>query len=380
MDRLRYRALRLAFALFGLLGLAACAASAPPPAQAPEEEAEVPVIAPEAAPEAQLQPAAQFQLVRVFYGTDRAPTKATEGKDAYFGGVRSTTGITYGTALVYIPSGHRVGELAGVTLESSANLAKPAWLAALAARIAQDPRKSELIYVHGYNVPFVDAARRAAQLSFDLKFPGATAFFSWPSEAELIGYPGDEGDIEWATPHLETFLRAAIAEARAENVYIVAHSMGARGISRALVALAEDDPAAFGRIKDVVLAAPDIDRAVFEEQILPRIGPANVTLYVSDRDKAIAASNVVHRYPRLGWADKAVLIAAGVSSIDASAVDTSFIGHSYYAEEPPVIRDIQGILDGTPPDRRKGLSASQTQSGLWVFDPPPRTSPWWVPW
>ena len=37
-----------------------------------------------------------------------------------------------------------------------------------------------LLYLHGYNTSFEEAAIRAAQIGFDLKVPGATAFFSWP--------------------------------------------------------------------------------------------------------------------------------------------------------------------------------------------------------
>lgn len=35
-----------------------------------------------------------------------------------------------------------------------------------------------VIFVHGYNVSFQDAALRAAQIGFDLSIKGAMAFFS----------------------------------------------------------------------------------------------------------------------------------------------------------------------------------------------------------
>lgn len=39
-------------------------------------------------------------------------------------------------------------------------------------------RKQALVYIHGYNVGFEEAAIRAAQIGFDLKIGGITAFFS----------------------------------------------------------------------------------------------------------------------------------------------------------------------------------------------------------
>jgi esterase/lipase superfamily enzyme len=42
-----------------------------------------------------------------------------------------------------------------------------------------------LVFLHGFNVTFADAAIRAAQIGCDLKVPGATAFFSWPSRGRL---------------------------------------------------------------------------------------------------------------------------------------------------------------------------------------------------
>ena len=38
-----------------------------------------------------------------------------------------------------------------------------------------------LVFVHGYNVDFDNAVRRAGQLAYDLNFDGPTFLFSWPS-------------------------------------------------------------------------------------------------------------------------------------------------------------------------------------------------------
>jgi esterase/lipase superfamily enzyme len=48
------------------------------------------------------------------------------------------------------------------------------------------------VFTHGYNVSFEEAARRAAQLAFDLNFRGRVVLFSWPSCGSLLGYGADE--------------------------------------------------------------------------------------------------------------------------------------------------------------------------------------------
>jgi len=45
-----------------------------------------------------------------------------------------------------------------------------------------------LLFVHGYNVSFEDAARRTGQLAYDLGFEGPTVFFSWPSRGSVTAY------------------------------------------------------------------------------------------------------------------------------------------------------------------------------------------------
>src|SRR5262249_46315918 len=63
------------------------------------------------------------------------------------------------------------------------------------AKSAGDPAYG-LLFLHGYRTTFDEAAVRAAQIGFDLKVTGATAFFSWPSLGTASGYSADEATIE----------------------------------------------------------------------------------------------------------------------------------------------------------------------------------------
>jgi esterase/lipase superfamily enzyme len=46
--------------------------------------------------------------------------------------------------------------------------------------VAKNYPNQALIFVHGYNMSFDNAARRAAQIAYDINFDGATFLFSWP--------------------------------------------------------------------------------------------------------------------------------------------------------------------------------------------------------
>src|SRR5262245_31066233 len=99
-------------------------------------------------------------------------------------------------------------------------------------------RPHALVFLHGFNVTFEDAAIRAAQIGFDLKVLGATAFFSWPSRGRVTAYPADEATIEASEPAIADFLVDFAANCGAEKVHLIAHSMGNRGLLRALQRIA----------------------------------------------------------------------------------------------------------------------------------------------
>jgi esterase/lipase superfamily enzyme len=316
----------------------------------------------------------KYAMVRVFYGTDR---KDTGAKD--FGAERGET--SFGSCDVSIPHDHRYGALEQHSVWKFQFYDSPAkhvmvmdgqpldwqsWVAAVDGRIAETRERSALVFVHGYNVSFRDAARRVAQMAYDLQFDGVPMLFSWPSHDGAVAYFDDEKESEWAQPHVEEFLRRVRDETKADSIYVVAHSMGGRPVARGLADLAAT-PAA-RRFKELVLAAPDIDAGVFSRDIAPWLPKAaeGVTLYCSSSDLALGLSKRLHDYRRAGDSEGGVLCCPGIESIDASAVDTGLVGHSYYAEELSLIGDLFYLLhDGFRADRRFALQA--------VGDPPART-------
>ena len=93
------------------------------------------------------------------------------------------------------------------------------------------------------------AARRTAQISYDLAFEGAPVFYSWPSQAKTSAYTIDEQNIEWAQANLKGFLDEFFQRSGAQNVYLIAHSMGNRALTRAVASLLTEKPALRSRLK-----------------------------------------------------------------------------------------------------------------------------------
>jgi esterase/lipase superfamily enzyme len=211
-----------------------------------------------------------------------------------------------------------------------------------------------LLFVHGFNVGYADAMRRTGQLSYDLGFGGITFCYSWPSQGEVAKYPVDKENSEWTAPHLAKVLGDLQRETRFEKVHVIAHSMGARVLS---LALSEAREAGFSLdLHNVILAAPDMDADIFREQILPKIkGSARrLTMYASSGDQALNLSTKFNGSRRLGLSgDGLVVVPELMDTVDASGVDTSLLGHSYYGSQGPVVEDlfklvIKGLL---PPER-----------------------------
>lgn len=313
--------------------------------------------------------------VPVFYGTDRARGDDTPAN--YFNGTRGM--FSLGIAEVTVPTrGRDLGDLTGPSLwhlEFSANpekhvilksvgaLDRDAFVTRLKDSLAAASLHDVLIFVHGYNVTFEDAARRAGQLAVDLKFAGRTLLYSWASAADTKRYTVDESTIDWSRDHFEAFLRLALSEVGAAKVHIIAHSMGNRAVINTLEgATSWQLPAGAAKLGQIIFAAPDIDRDRFVQLAAKFKGCASrVTLYASSRDVALLASKFVHGYPRAGEAGDAITIVDGVDTIDASLVDTSLIGlhHSYFGEKRSILNDMFSLIaQQLAPDQRFDLQAA----------------------
>jgi esterase/lipase superfamily enzyme len=359
-------------------------AKAAPPATASEVP---PPVATSAAPSPPLgwtaaRPKPDSNTVRVFYATDRQPDGSNVSPD--YGPNESPDGhISYGIAAVSIPPDHRMGKLEEpildikilynpekyVTILGMNSADEATFFNQLKTDISGSPRKQALIFIHGFNVSFPDALRRTAQLSYDLQFRGATICYSWPSRGSMFSYTADEDSVQWTALHLLNFLQAVYTSSGATSIDIIAHSMGNRALLAALQLLGSSPGPQFDQ---VILAAPDVAASLFT-QLVPTVQKhaRRITLYASSKDQALVASARVNHYRRAGDSTGMVTIIPPVETIDASTVDTGFLGHSYFGDNASVLSDLYYLLkDGFPAAQRSRLEQKTIPAGIyWAFRP-----------
>lgn len=325
-----------------------------------------------------------YAVMDIFFATDRKEYENSDIKSR-FSAERGE--LKYGITKVSIPREHRMGELESpsiwklefrenpekhVVVLDISTLERSSYFNAISQKVNNSSKKAAFIFVHGYNVTFVDAARRTAQMSYDLGFDGAPVFYSWPSYGSTAKYTFDEANITWAQANIEGFLKDFAEKSEAENIYIIAHSMGNRALTRAYIALIRKNPELKGRFTEIILAAPDIDAEVFKRDIAPAMVQAGspVTLYASSEDLPLQASKAVHGgYPRAGDSGENIIVYPGIESIDSTKVNTGFLGHSYYADEKSIISDMFYIFkNGLRASERAGLNEVAIPDGIyWEF-------------
>jgi esterase/lipase superfamily enzyme/tetratricopeptide (TPR) repeat protein len=329
--------------------------------------------------------------IEVFYATDREPTGDKKPSNFYSNGRDPSLfnpSLSLGVCQVSIPRDHNLAcleEPSIWSLEFKQNPSKYVVLLAvtpqlesefftsLQNRITLSKRKEAFVFIHGYNSTFEDAVRRTAQLAYDLRFDGAPIAYTWPSFGDHKMYVADEATIESTIPLLTEFLEQVIRSVGAEVIHLIGHSMGNRALTGALQSLLQHTrEASKAKVQQVILAAPDIDAQVFKQlagQI--RLGCERITLYASSKDVALSASKVWHTYPRAGEAGPNIVVIPEVETIDASAVKTDLLGHSYYANNTSILSDIFYLIhSGTPPSDRFGLIPvyySQANCYYWRF-------------
>ncbi len=328
--------------------------------------------------------------VRVFYGTNRAAADKTQPA-RHYGGNRGD--LQYGYVDVTVPETHQRGELETqsrwslltffadgaearkryVLLQRVLPLPAAQFAAALREEVAGQRLKEAFVFVHGFNSSFEDAARRTAQLAYDLDFDGVPLFYSWPSQASATSYIVDEAAVNVSGRRMAEFLETVMAQSGARRVHLIAHSMGNRALIEALQTyLAKREPAERSKLfGQIVLTAPDVDREYFVDAV-DALRPAadRVTLYASDNDLALKTSQKLHGAPRAGLAGASIVALAGMDTIDMSGIEADLLGHSYFAVNSGAIYDLFRLLwRSDPPPRRCGLTAGgEGAQPVWRFN------------
>lgn len=216
-----------------------------------------------------------------------------------------------------------------------------------------------LVYIHGFNVGFDDAAYVTAQMADDMGFDGLPCMYSWPSMATLsrTAYVYDGNSAKQSRVRLAEFLKLVRSLKGADTISIITHSMGSLALTEALREL--NSPGEHKPYSQIILAAPDMDENDFRTGASKLTDfSSGVTLYASAHDRALdEARRMAGNVYRAGDVkDGSPIVVSEIDSIDASSVSDYVFGinHSYYANNRAVVSDIATlVLKGErPPETR----------------------------
>jgi esterase/lipase superfamily enzyme len=235
------------------------------------------------------------------------------------------------------------------------------------ARVRRTPGRRVLIFVHGFNTRFEEAVYRFAQIVYDARVNVAPVLFTWPSGGNVTDYVYDRDSAVYSRDALEVVLQALVKDPNVDSISILAHSMGNYLAIESLRQMSIRDHGLSAKIRDVMLASPDIDVDVFRRQIAeidagPR--PAQFTLFIARDDRALGLSSFLARdSTRLGSLDpnkepyRSILAQGRVQVVDLTGTASNdFTNHGRFAS---------GEVVGAIGERlAEGQSLSEAKGGL----------------
>jgi esterase/lipase superfamily enzyme len=327
------------------------------------------------------------QVVDFLYATNRQPSFDV----SYYSGERSDR-IAYGAASVRIPESHRIGKvelpfklrLFSLTFyEQSLDPEKHFVIESVDVRglddwkalVSTSAQKQALVFVHGFNNTFRDAAYRTAQIMWDLQYSGLPVLFSWPSRGAVLDYVYDRDSAFGARDAFIETLRN-LRSTGISRIDVLAHSMGNLVVLDSLANHSHTgDPLG---ITEILMAAPDVDRDHYKSLAAKvRAVASGMTLYASSADRALAASKrLAGNIARAGDVPTSgPILVDGIDTIDVTAIGAEMfgLGHGSFASTRSILNDVGLVIStGTrPPNRRlaeiRGMPAGETISKWWQY-------------
>ena len=153
-----------------------------------------------------------------------------------------------------------------------------------------------MIFVHGFNNRFDDAAYRLAQIVQDSKAPVIPVLFSWPSQA-VAGLDAYKADLEIAgqsSGPLDQLIDTVALNPKVKAITVLCHSMGCLPTLAALRSRSMRTGKIGAKVKNVLLVAPDVDAIGFQEE-MQQMGNARprFALFLSQDDHALKISKSI---------------------------------------------------------------------------------------
>ena len=257
-------------------------------------------------------------------------------------------------------------------------------------RLALAPKDEVLLFVHGFNNDFDDAAYTLAEMWHYMGRQQVPVLFTWPAgRGGPSGYIYDRESGEFSVHHLKKLIRELASITEIETFHFIAHSRGTDVLTSAIRELALT-ARAFGskaptvmRDVHVTLAAPDLDMDVVSQRIIAEHlwrETLNITIYTNRTDKAIGLAErffkSVKRIGSVGMQDVSQRgldsfgHVEGVSIVEMQEVEKSSASHSYFHSDPAASSDlILMVRYGREPGVANGRPLVPVADGFWQITP-----------
>ena len=268
-------------------------------------------------------------------------------------------------------------------------------------RLSELPKKEIVLYIHGFNETFQEAAFITAELCHFFGREQLCALFSWPAGGGgrlLFAYGQDRESGDFSVGHLKKVIRSITKAPGIEKVHLLAHSRGSAVLLQALRELMleiyafGEAPVDVLKIENLVLMAADVDIEValqkltlygsdpeilshWQREELPATFTDNgrITIYTSATDRALLASAILFRSQRRlgrvrtddlsGHVQEFLAEKNIVNVIQAPRKRMDFFGHSYFSNNPAVSSDLVALI-------RYGLKPTDSRRALRPVAPP----------
>lgn len=306
------------------------------------------------------------QIIPINYATTRKETF----DDLCFDQHRDSK-INYGVVHVSIPKkAHRPGNIEtpyvfGIRLSkedhqkhfilhSRSILSEEVFLRVLSKT---DDSDKIVVFIHGFNVSFKEAAFKAAQIKYDIKIKHSMLLISWPSFSKTKDYAYDkQSTITSALMFSKLFDTLETNELfKGKEIVVIAHSMGNMLLSQIVSHM--KNPCL--RFTNAALAAADVTQFEFKDIFISYFKNVfkQVSIYVNQNDKALLVSKIVNKSPLVGDSSQQVCIHPEIETIDTTGFDGKILElyHSYFASEVTVLNDIRYFLIESLPANKRAL-------------------------
>lgn len=228
--------------------------------------------------------------------------------DTYFNGERTKKGVDFAKATISVPPNHKPGNIEWpssppgnpnkdfVVRSASYIDSEKQFLNDLNRQLEKLPPKDRNVslFIHGYNTKFAEGLYRFTQVTHDADMPEVPVLFTWASSGHLSDYIYDLNSAAIARDSLERTL-VLLSKSRARNISILAHSMGNFLLMEMAARIDPKNKRLLeGKLRLVVMAAPDIDIDLFKAN-LKRIGVSGppYVVVLSHDDRALQLSQTL---------------------------------------------------------------------------------------